>query len=139
MLKSFNIKSSTKTYKIIFSKNHALNYYENTVLLVDQNLKKKIKHKKNCIFIPAKEENKSYHKVSKIIKKLIKLGVNRRTTILAIGGGIIQDIACFISSVFMRGIDWIYLPSTLLGMTDSCIGGKSSINFYNFKNIKFFY
>lgn len=55
--------------------------------------------------------------------------------IVAIGGGIIQDLATFTNSIYMRGLKWIYFPTTLLAQADSCIGGKSSINFLNFKNI----
>ena len=53
----------------------------------------------------------------------------------AIGGGVIQDIATFSASIYMRGVSWTYYPTTLLGMVDSCIGGKSSINVGKYKNI----
>jgi len=60
---------------------------------------------------------------------------NRGTHVVAIGGGVIQDIATFVCSVYMRGVRWSYMPTTMLGMADSCIGGKSSINVGGLKNL----
>ena len=54
---------------------------------------------------------------------------------VAIGGGIIQDITCFLASTMMRGLPWIFYPTTLLAQSDSCIGSKSSINSGEVKNI----
>jgi 3-dehydroquinate synthase len=62
-------------------------------------------------------------------------GANRQTELVAIGGGIVQDVAAFVASVFMRGIAWRYVPTTVLAMADSCIGGKSSINVGPYKNL----
>jgi 3-dehydroquinate synthase len=58
----------------------------------------------------------------------------RQSTVVAIGGGIIQDIATFTAHIFYRGIKWIHVPTTLLAMSDSCIGAKCGINFGAFKN-----
>jgi 3-dehydroquinate synthase len=66
---------------------------------------------------------------------LRKIGANRQTALLALGGGIVQDVAAFIASVYMRGLKWRYYPTTLLAMVDSCIGGKSSINVGPYKNL----
>lgn len=70
-----------------------------------------------------------------IILQLREYGVNRTSHLVAIGGGVIQDIATFAASIYMRGIPWTYMPTTLLGMADSCIGGKSSINVLGYKNL----
>ncbi|MGV2387507.1 MAG UNVERIFIED_CONTAM: hypothetical protein LVR29_01675 [Microcystis novacekii LVE1205-3] len=64
----------------------------------------------------------------------MELGFRKDCTLLVIGGGVIQDIGCFIASVLFRGIKWILIPTTLLAQCDSCIGSKSSINIQNFKN-----
>ena len=61
--------------------------------------------------------------------------MNRKSSITAIGGGVVQDIATIVSSLYMRGIKWNYIPTTFLGMTDSCLGGKSSINVGPYKNL----
>jgi 3-dehydroquinate synthase len=61
--------------------------------------------------------------------------MTRDDSLVAVGGGIIQDIATLAASLYMRGVAWSYFPTTLLGMTDSCIGGKSSINAGVVKNL----
>lgn len=90
---------------------------------------------KNLIVIEATEHNKAILQVLPVIDKLINNGVRRGHTLVAVGGGIIQDIVCFISSVLFRGLDWKFIPTTLLAQADSCIGSKSSINLGKTKNI----
>ena len=89
----------------------------------------------NPIFIEATEQNKTLDQMTDVICRLREAGVSRRTKLIAVGGGVIQDIAAFAASVYMRGIEWSYVPTTLLAMADSCIGGKSSINVGTYKNI----
>jgi len=89
----------------------------------------------NLISIPAVEKSKSLETVAFVIERLRSLGANRSSHLVAVGGGIIQDMVTFSASVFMRGITWEYYPTTLLGMVDSCVGGKSSINVGQYKNI----
>ena len=83
----------------------------------------------------ATEKNKSFSNLNNIIVQLINHGITRKTRLIAIGGGIIQDIVCFISSTIFRGVNWIFYPTTLLAQADSCIGSKSSINFQKYKNL----
>lgn len=90
---------------------------------------------KRLIKLPADENSKTLDFASYLIESLRKLGANRNSHIIAIGGGIIQDLATIVASLYMRGISWSYLPTTLLAMVDSCLGGKSSINVGAFKNI----
>ena len=85
--------------------------------------------------LEASEENKSIDKIIPIFKHLIESGIKRNHMIVAIGGGITQDISCFISSTLLRGLDWMLIPTTLLAQADSCIGSKSSINLGDIKNI----
>lgn len=87
------------------------------------------------IAIAADEGAKSLDRMSDLIVALRDRRATRGTTLVAVGGGVVQDAAAFAASVFMRGIDWVYVPTTLLSMTDSCIGGKSSINVGKYKNI----
>jgi 3-dehydroquinate synthase len=89
----------------------------------------------NAIFIEATEKNKSLDASPAIIEELRKAGANRQTELVAVGGGIIQDLSAFIASVYMRGLKWSYVPTTVLAMVDSCIGGKSSINVGPYKNL----
>jgi 3-dehydroquinate synthase len=69
------------------------------------------------------------------IEMLRKVGATRQSHVVAVGGGIIQDISTFLTSIYMRGLSWTYLPTTVLAMADSCIGGKSSINVRSYKNL----
>lgn len=89
----------------------------------------------NTIVIDATEENKSIEKIIPVIERLVRNKVRRDHTLIAIGGGIIQDITCFIASTLLRGIPWRFVPTTLLAQADSCIGSKSSINLAATKNI----
>jgi 3-dehydroquinate synthase len=86
------------------------------------------------IVIEANEEQKSFEKLTPIFLKLIEMGFKKSYTLLVIGGGVVQDIGCFISSVLFRGVKWILIPTTLLAQCDSCIGSKSSINIGTYKN-----
>lgn len=88
-----------------------------------------------AILIDAVEENKDYYAIGKIIPLLTELQAKKNLTVVAIGGGIIQDMAGFIASVLYRGIKWIFIPTTLLAQADSCIGAKTSINFNQYKNL----
>jgi 3-dehydroquinate synthase len=87
------------------------------------------------ITLQASESAKSLNEMPTVITALRRLGATRQTRLLAVGGGVIQDIASFVASVYMRGLRWAYIPTTLLSMCDSCIGGKSSINVGPYKNL----
>lgn len=85
--------------------------------------------------IEATEENKDLTQFTAYASDLVKLGLKRNVTLVAIGGGIIQDITCFLAATLFRGLDWIFFPTTLLAQADSCIGSKSSINVGGIKNL----
>lgn len=85
--------------------------------------------------IPATEINKSLDRMPEYVEVLVTNGVRRDHTLIAIGGGIIQDITCFLAATLLRGVDWHLYPTTLLAQADSCIGSKSSINAGHAKNI----
>jgi len=90
---------------------------------------------KKVIQIEATEENKLLNKFPEYVEQLVGLEVRRGQPLVAIGGGIIQDITCFLATTMMRGLPWIFYPTTLLAQSDSCIGSKSSINSGEVKNI----
>lgn len=73
--------------------------------------------------------------VAEVVATLQRCQATRNTTIVAIGGGIIQDTVGFAASVYKRGVPWIYVPTTLLAMCDSCIGGKVGVNHLGVKNL----
>ncbi|MGE4511071.1 MAG: hypothetical protein AB7D43_08225 [Sulfurimonadaceae bacterium] len=87
------------------------------------------------IEVVALEDKKRPEEALDICEALMLKGVTRHDTIVAIGGGITQDLVTFATSILFRGIKWIWLPTTLLAQADSCIGGKSSLNFKSWKNI----
>ena len=93
-----------------------------------------IADKSRLRLIEATEAAKSYSAIEPILCSLIEAGIKRNSTLLVIGGGVLQDIGCFIASVLFRGIGWSLVPSTLLAQCDSCIGSKSSINVGPYKN-----
>jgi len=139
MQKLFKINSSHRSYDVtLIDSISELSFWmdENTIIICDAHLKKYLPETVGkVIFIPALEINKSLESVPSFIAQLQAMGGNRKTHLVAIGGGIIQDISAFVASIFMRGIEWTYLPTTFLGMVDSCIGGKSSINVLTAKNL----
>lgn len=85
--------------------------------------------------LEAVEESKTVNKALEIINQIICLSTRKNTNLIAIGGGITQDVTCFISSILYRGVEWNFVPTTLLAQTDSCIGSKSSINYAQYKNL----
>jgi 3-dehydroquinate synthase len=84
--------------------------------------------------IEATEEAKSYERLAPIFCWLLDARCRRASQLVVVGGGVLQDIGCFVASVLLRGIRWTLLPTTLLAQCDSCIGSKSSLNINRFKN-----
>ena len=90
---------------------------------------------KNTLLIKSTEDSKSIKNVSSLIEKILKLGGNKKSYIIGIGGGIVCDITGFIASIFMRGIRFAYVPTTVLSITDAALGGKNGVNFNHIKNL----
>jgi 3-dehydroquinate synthase len=86
------------------------------------------------VVVDATEENKSFENLAPVFIGLLQLGLKRDGVLVVIGGGVLQDIGCFIASVLSRGLCWELIPTTLLAQADSCIGSKSSINIGAYKN-----
>ena len=87
-----------------------------------------------CFPLVASEEQKSFERLAPVFVWLLENGLKRDGRLLVIGGGVLQDIGCFIASVLFRGVRWEFIPTTLLAQCDSCIGSKSSINIQSYKN-----
>ena len=87
------------------------------------------------ITVPVGESAKSLNNFSRVISQMVKLNCDRSTTILALGGGTVGDVVGFVASSFMRGIEYYQIPTTLLAMVDSSIGGKTGINITEGKNL----
>jgi 3-dehydroquinate synthase len=84
--------------------------------------------------VEASEAEKSFENLAWIFSALLERGFRKDCELLAVGGGVVQDITCFVASVLLRGAKWHFIPTTLLAQCDSCIGSKSSINIGKFKN-----
>jgi 3-dehydroquinate synthase len=87
------------------------------------------------LIVEANENNKSLDKCREIIETLVDMQVRRNEKLVAVGGGIIQDVTAFSASIIYRGIEWAFFPTTLLAQADSCIGSKTSINLGGKKNL----
>lgn len=115
---------------------------ENSYFIIDKKVRRlyapvldRIASKYPSIEIEASEYQKSLEKFPLYVEKLVSDGVRRGFALIAIGGGIIEDITCFLASVLFRGLEWRFFPTTLLAQADSCIGSKSSINCGSIKNV----
>jgi len=90
---------------------------------------------RSVLVIEAIEANKSLERFPAYVHHLVAHSIRRSHSLIAIGGGIIQDITCFLAATLLRGVPWHFYPTTLLAQADSCIGSKSSINCGAAKNI----
>ncbi len=134
----FDIHSSSGTYQVcIGSGLQKTDTKENSFFVVDEVVAQLWKNSipEHAFSVLATEQNKTLATSAQMIEAMRAQGAQRNTLLEAFGGGIIQDLATITASLYMRGVDWIYHPTTLLGMVDSCIGGKSSINVGPYKNI----
>ena len=85
--------------------------------------------------IEAGEAGKSLANAEKIVKAMIEAGITRDDIVIALGGGVVGDLAGFCAAIYMRGIDFIQIPTTLLSQIDSSIGGKTAVDMDSYKNM----
>ena len=119
------VKALPSNYVVKFTDKNVNSFLQDTdCVIVDRKISHVICH--DFVYqIDALEDNKSIETVMDIINFMSYRPVSR---VVVIGGGLVQDIGSFTSAIFNRGIEWIYFPTTLLAMADSCIGSKSSLN-----------
>ncbi len=139
------INSSIRDYEVSFEANFdfigKFSEVQNSVLIVDENVFRLYKSNfanidmNNIFLFEAIEEHKTYEYVAKIYDFLIGKSAKRNLTIISIGGGVTQDITGFVASTLYRGVSWIFVPTTFLAITDSCIGSKTSLNYGKYKNL----
>ena len=137
-MKKFFISSRIKKYQVEFIKNIGSDLKkENTdnIFIIDKFINSKINLNRKKIIISPTENEKNFSNLHKVIQKLLDLKITRETKIICVGGGVVQDISSFLSSIIFRGIDWYFYPTTIISQCDSCIGGKTSINFNGYKNL----
>lgn len=145
--KQFIIHSTPKDYVVNYEDNKQpftsvtslLQNNKKNLLLIDKQLLNIYKPDLNVdagrIFAAeAAEEFKTFDRVMNIVDFLQKHEITKGEQLIVVGGGIIQDVGAFVGAVYKRGIPWVYFPSTLLSMCDSCIGGKTGVNYNGVKN-----
>lgn len=146
MSDTLTIESHKGTYQVFFEED-ALDRLNNAPtadvhFLIDANIARLYGDRMSAILdapsvliIEATEEAKSLDRFPGYVEHLVANGIRRNHTLIAIGGGIIQDTTCFLAATLLRGVAWKLYPTTLLAQADSCIGSKSSINCGRAKNI----
>ena len=87
------------------------------------------------ITIPAGEENKNLDQIKKMYAELIEHRFDRNDMLVALGGGVVGDMCGFCAATYLRGVDFIQIPTTLLSQVDSSIGGKTGVDFDSYKNM----
>jgi 3-dehydroquinate synthase len=87
------------------------------------------------IVVPAGEGTKDFAHLSQVIEAMLESGIDRRTVLVALGGGVMGDLGGFAASIALRGIDFVQVPTTLLAQVDSSVGGKTGINTPQGKNL----
>ena len=95
----------------------------------------RVDRKLEILEMPDGERSKKLAQLEKLAAKLVKRGADRRSVILALGGGVVGDVSGFLASIFMRGVPVVQIPTTLLAQVDSAIGGKTGVNLASGKNL----
>ena len=143
---SIKIQSNIRDYEVFFCESHDFlnnfSQYEPYCYVIDETVWNlygdrlfKNTTDKTRIIIPINEDLKTLSSVQRLYDQLTKYSAKRNLTMISIGGGILQDITGFVASTLYRGINWIFVPTTLLAQADSCIGSKTSLNYGGFKNL----
>ena len=91
--------------------------------------------KSDIIVIPSGEKVKTLELAKKLYKKFLDIKVHRDSTVIALGGGVVGDLSGFVAATYMRGVDFVQVPTTLLAQVDASIGGKTAVNLEEAKNI----
>lgn len=150
MKNKIRVELGSRSYDILIGKDSlgflpqflAEKKYSKIFIITDENVAKAHLSRleavvENCekIILPSGEQAKSFSFLEKICEEILAKGVDRKSLIIALGGGVVGDISGFVASVLLRGIDFIQIPTTLLAMVDSSVGGKTAINSGAGKNL----
>ncbi len=141
-MKNIILKGRNKVSKILIGEKieNVLNYTDSQkiIIITDKNVNyfySSCFPAAKTIIIDAGEKSKSISSVSSIIESFIEFEVDKNWFVLGIGGGVVCDITGFVATIYMRGLKFGFIATTLLCQTDAAIGGKNGINFKNHKNI----
>jgi shikimate kinase/3-dehydroquinate synthase len=132
--------SAMGEYDVIVDNASQIKNFPNSLIVTDENIAKL--HAKTIadlnikvITVRAGEEHKNLETVNYLWKSFLENGLDRKSTVIALGGGVIGDLTGFAASTYMRGIDWIAVPTTLLSMVDASLGGKTGFDLPEGKNL----
>ena len=140
------VKSALRDYPVHFAETTGflaeLENYPQRCYVVDENVWRLYGDgclsgidRRNVLVLPIAEERKCLEMVQQIYDTLMERSAKRNMTLISIGGGILQDVSGFAASTLYRGVNWVFVPTTLLAQADSCIGSKTSLNYKGYKNI----
>lgn len=150
MFNKVSLDLQEKSYQIIVGSNvieHLkafleINNYNKIIVISDENVVKlhgeKLKNivqSIDFVVVNAGENAKSFAVFEKVCEEILQKNIDRKTLLIAFGGGVVGDLTGFCASVLLRGIDFIQIPTTLLAMVDSSVGGKTAINSQAGKNL----
>ncbi|HIQ51089.1 MAG TPA: iron-containing alcohol dehydrogenase, partial [Nautiliaceae bacterium] len=139
-----NITTPNKTYDILISKLPKLTLNKKVAIITNPtvagyHLNYLLNHLKTkelkIITLPDGEEYKTFEYIKYALNRLFDAKYDRDSIIIAFGGGVIGDMSGFLASIFLRGVEFIQIPTTLLSMVDSSVGGKTGINNKYGKNL----
>lgn len=137
--RALNIRHSTGSYEVRFGDYHsALQTSGHTYVITDQNIEplyRRFLEGTEHLAVPAGEASKSMDQYGKCLDWLVSRGANRKSTLVAFGGGVIGDLGGFVAATFMRGMRYIQVPTSLVAQVDSSVGGKVAIDLPSAKNI----
>lgn len=141
-MKSMKLSGTTGECNLIIggSINQLQNYYkeEKVVIITDKNIQSLHSNsfpKCDIIEIEVGEKSKTLETVQDIYQRFLELEVDRSSLIVGIGGGVVCDVTGFAASTYMRGVNFGFVPTTLLAQVDAGIGGKNGVNFKEYKNL----
>lgn len=133
--------SAMREYDVMVDQVSNLPSLQPSIIVTDENVAKYHLEKIQTIFnaksvvVPAGEEYKNLETVSRLWKGFLENGLDRKSTVVALGGGVIGDMTGFAAATYMRGIDWVVVPTSLLSMVDASLGGKTGFDLPEGKNL----
>lgn len=141
-----NVQSKIKDYTLLFTENFSfledLSKCTPRIVIIDENVYKCYSSQLDRFFsldeivlFKAVESHKNIQSALALCDKIMSFSAKKNMTIISFGGGITQDVTGFLASILYRGINWIFVPTTLLAQSDSCMGSKTSLNYEHFKNL----
>jgi len=113
---------------VLITDDHLANLYPSII-------EKLVASGEDVIILPSGEKTKTLQQVEGVLEKLALLKLNRGDGLMAFGGGVVGDLTGFSASIYMRGISWVQIPTTLLAQVDSSVGGKTGVNLKSGKNL----